>query len=91
MARIYAILVLHVLSLSGRCDPRKPCAAGWYIEGINPAGVYRCRPVLGDPDRDIEDARYRLELPDDRRTYGWLYCPTPTTPRHDGARVWCER
>jgi hypothetical protein len=75
-----------------RCERTShPCEAGWYINGINPAGIYRCRPVLGRPENDIDDARSLRVFPDDREELGYLHCTGGATPRQDGTSIWCQR
>lgn len=65
--------------------------AGFYVNGVRPDGRYEARPVLGRPEQDLDDARARREIVDDRRIVGWIWCWRPATPRQDGLRVWCER
>lgn len=77
-------------ALAIKCE-RATCRSGWYVNGVNPLGIYRCRPVLGDPEHDIEDARARRSFSDDREEVGYLYCTGGATPRHNGTRVWCDR
>ena len=64
---------------------------GFYVNGVRPDGRYEMRPVLGRPEADLDDARARREIRDERRIIGWIWCWLPETPRQDGMRVWCER
>lgn len=62
----------------------------WFVNGVRPDGRYEALPVLGRPEADLDDARARRSIADDRRIVGWIWCRRPATPRQDGARVWCE-
>lgn len=88
-----AAVVLAVLTLGagGGSVDRWEAPRGWYVNGVRPDGCYEARPVLGRAEADLDDARARREIRDDRRIVGWIWCWRPTTPRQDGQRVWCER
>lgn len=62
---------------------------GWFINGVRPNGRYEALPVLGRPERDLDDAHERREIRDSRSIVGWVWCWRPETPRQDGQRVWC--
>lgn len=64
---------------------------GWYVNGVRPTGRFEMRPVLGDPERDLEDARQRINIDDERALEGRIYCTGGATPRQDGSSVWCQR
>lgn len=64
---------------------------GWYVNGVAPDGLFELRPVLGRPEDDIDDARARRDIRDDRAVLGRLYCTGGATPRQDGTSVWCQR
>lgn len=81
------LAVLVWLLVAGGQEHRAP--VGWYCNGVRPDGRYEFRPVLGRPEMDLEDARARRQIADDRRSVGWIWCWRPATPRQDGSRVWC--
>lgn len=63
---------------------------GWYVNGARPDGGFELDQVLGDPMRDLDDARNQLDLAGGR-VLGWLYCTGGATPRQNGIKVWCQR
>lgn len=69
--------VITIVALAGiavyRCD-RGVCQLGWYVNGVKPSGDYECRPALGDPDRDLEDALERRNIRDERSIRSAVYC-----------------
>ena len=68
------------------------CPPGWYVNGVRPSGIYECRPVLGRPERDISDARARLESGDSRAITGRLRCTGGDSPVViDSRTVGCRR
>lgn len=81
-----------VAALVGGAGPATSYTAppGWFINGVRENGRYEALPVLGLPKADLDDARARREIRDDRRIVGWIWCWRPATPRQDGTRVWCE-
>lgn len=83
---------LVALMLAGAAGPGASYTAppGWYINGVRPDGRYEALPVLGRPEADLDDARARRSIADDRCIVGWIWCWRPATPRQDGVRVWCE-
>jgi len=90
MAKAFSLAML--IAFGVRCERiANPCRAGWYVNGVNQAGIYRCRPVLGRPEDDIDDARSLRNFGDDREELGYLHCTGGATPRQDGSSVWCDR
>ncbi len=89
--RTFALLLftLAVASHVHRCRMSAP--TGWYVNGVRPDGAFELRPVLGAPDRDLEDAHARRDIDDPRAFRGWIYCTGGATPRQDGLSVWCQR
>jgi hypothetical protein len=63
----------------------------WYVNGVHSDGWFELRPVLGDPDRDLEDAHARLDIRDGRHVIATLYCTGGAMPRQNGIKVWCQR
>lgn len=66
---------------------------GWYINGVRPDGSYEMLPVLGSPERDLDDARARIQIPDDRSLSARIYCTGGAHPiaNNDGVSVGCQR
>lgn len=89
MTRLISIAIIGWAILT---HPRAAaCPIGWWVNGISPAGIYECRPVLGDPERDLEDAHARRDLGDERAIRGRIYCGWRVTPivvdaQHVGCR-----
>lgn len=65
---------------------------GWYLNGVRPSGAYQCLPVLGDPERDLDDARERRVFADERALEGRIHCTGGARPIVvDYRTVGCQR
>lgn len=85
-----AMLMLAIVSRIS-CDHAE-CPDRWYVNGVRPNGRYQCLPVLGDPERDIEDARARVEIHDARSIEGAIYCTGGARPIVvDSRTIGCQR
>lgn len=93
---VIGLVSLVILLLTGhlvRLDHEpQPCPVGWYVNGVRQNGMYECLPVLGDPDKDLEDAKHRIYIEDERRTWDVIHCTGGTHPVVTGQRtVGCQR
>lgn len=68
------------------------CPTGWYAEGVRPGGQLACRPVVGQPERDIDDARAGIQSHDERVLQSRVYCTGGSHPIVIDARtIGCQR
>ena len=88
-----ALLTRVLLCLAFVLQPHHAtCPDRWYAEGIRPNGAFTCRPVLGDPTQDLEDAHNRINIADPRAVTSQIYCTGGAHPIVVGPRtVGCQR
>ncbi len=85
-------LVLALALVSRISCDHAECPDRWYVNGVRPNGRYQCLPVLGDPERDIDDAKAKIEWHDSRAIDGEIYCTGGAHPIVVGPRtVGCQR
>lgn len=86
------LMLLALLTIGAWNPPPRAQIAprGWYVNGVRPDGRYEMLPALGRPERDLDDAHGRVEISDERKVVGWIWCWLPETPRQDGQKVWCS-
>lgn len=91
----FPVLVILLLSLANGWAVRPRvgrCPTGWYANGVRPWGSYECRPALGDPAHDLQDARDRVFIDDDRAIRDRIYCTGGSHPIVvDDVTVGCQR
>jgi hypothetical protein len=89
---VRTLLSLALLAVCCLSHPARVHAPeGWYVNGVALSGLFELRPVLGRPEDDLEDARRRREIHDDRAITGRIYCLGSTVPINtDGRTVGCQ-
>ena len=85
------IIVVVAAALEARCPTRARCPRAYYANGVKLDGSFECRPVLGTPERDLDDARARRDLPDGCAIPGKIHCTGGSRPVVvDGRTVSCQ-
>jgi|ERR1051325_2241449 hypothetical protein len=85
------VVFVGVAALAARCPNRARCPREFYANGVRPDGSFECRPVLGSPEHDLDDARARRDLPDGCAIPGRIHCTGTSRPIVvDGRAVACQ-
>jgi hypothetical protein len=90
MSRL-AIVIVVAAAIVPRCPTHARCPSDHYANGVRPDGSFECRPVLGTPEHDLDDARARRDLPDGCAIPGKIHCSGGSRPIVvDGRTVACQ-